>query len=86
MPPGHGSAQGSAPPRGYRLPRYRPQLQVTERFWQVLRRRATRNRLFPALTQLKQALRNNLCYYQTLKYRVPSLIKALKKRTKSSGA
>ena len=30
----------------YRLPSYSPQLQVIERFWRVLRRRATHNRLF----------------------------------------
>jgi DDE superfamily endonuclease len=29
-----------------RLPSYSPQLQVIERFWRVLRRRATHNRLF----------------------------------------
>jgi hypothetical protein len=43
---------------------------VIERFWKVLRRRATHNRLFPTLAQLKRTLRNNLCYYQTLKQRV----------------
>ena len=58
-----------------------PQLQVIERFWKVLRRRATHNRLFLTLGQLKQALRNSLCYYQTLKHRVLSLIQSPKKRT-----
>jgi transposase len=70
----------------YRLPSYSPQLQVIERFWKVLRRRATHNRLFPALAQLKQALRNSLCYYQTLKYRVLSLIQSPRKRTHLSAA
>ena len=70
----------------YRLPSYSPQLQVIERFWKVLRRRASHNRLFPALTQLNQALRNSLCYYQTLKHRVLSLITAPKKRTNLSAA
>jgi transposase len=65
----------------YRLPSYSPQLQVIERFSKVLRRRATHNRLFPTMAQLKQALRNSLCYYQTLKHRVLSLIQSPKQRT-----
>jgi hypothetical protein len=69
----------------YRLPSYSPQLQVIERFWRVLRRRATHNRLFPALAQLKQALRHSLCYYQTLKHRVLSLVQSPKKRTHLRG-
>jgi transposase len=70
----------------YRLPRYSPQLQIIERFWRVLRRRATHNRLFLTLAQLKYALRNSLCYYQTLKHRVLSLIQSPKKRTQLSAA
>jgi transposase len=70
----------------YRLPSYSPQLQLIERFWKVLRRRATHNRLFKALGQLKQTLRNSLCYYQTLRHRVLSLIRSPKKRTKLSAA
>jgi transposase len=62
----------------YRLPRYSPQLQIIERFWRVLRRRATHNRLFLTLAQLKHALRTSLCYYQTLKHRVLSLIQSPK--------
>jgi transposase len=65
----------------YGWPSYSPQLQLIERFWKVLRRRATHNRLFRALTQLKRALRNSLCYYQTLKHRVLSLIQSPRKRT-----
>ena len=72
--------------RLYRLPSYSPQLQVIERFWKVLRRRATHNRLFLTLAQLKQALRNSLCYYQTLKHRVLPLIQSPKKRTQLSAA
>jgi DDE superfamily endonuclease len=72
--------------RLYRLPSYSPQLQVIERFWKVLRRRATHNRLFPTQARLKQALRNSLCYYQTLKHRVLSLIQSPKKRTQLSAA
>ena len=68
----------------YRLPSYSPQLQVIERLWKVLRRRATHNRLFPTLAQLKQALRSSLCYYQTLKHRVRSLIESSKKRSQLS--
>ena len=68
----------------YPLPSYSPQLQVIERFWKVLRRRATHNRLFQTMAHLKQALRNSLRYYQTLKHRVLSLIQSAKKRTKSS--
>jgi hypothetical protein len=36
----------------YPLPSYSPKLQVIERFWKVLRRRATHNRLFPTMAQL----------------------------------
>jgi transposase len=70
----------------YPLPSYSPQLQVIERFWKILRRRATHHRLFPTMTGLKQSLRNNLCYYQTLKQRVLSLIQSSKKRTKLAAA
>ena len=68
----------------YRLPSYSPHLQPIERFWKVLRRRATHNRLFRALGQLKQTLRNSLCYYQTLRHRVLSLIQSPKNRTQLS--
>jgi transposase len=70
----------------YPLPSYSPQLQMIERFWKVLRRRATHNRLFLTMAGLKQTLRNNLCYYQTLKHRVLSLIQSSKKRTKLAAA
>jgi transposase len=70
----------------YRLPSYAPQLQVIERFWRVLRRRAAHNRPFKAVGALKQVLRNSLCYYQTLRHRVLSMIQAPKKRTKLSMA
>jgi transposase len=77
--------RGASGPR-VPLPSYSPQLQVIERFWKVLRRRATHNRLFPTMAQLKQTLRNNLCYYQTLKHRVLSVIQSARKRKKSSAA
>jgi transposase len=70
----------------YRLPSYSPHLQLIERFWKVLRRRATPNRLFRALGQLKQTLRNSLCYYQTLRHRVLSLIQSPQNRTQLSAA
>jgi transposase len=69
-----------------RLPSYSPQLQIIERFWKVLRRRATHNRLFRVLARLKRALRNSLCYYQTLKHRVLSVIQSPRKRTHLSAA
>jgi len=58
----------------YRLPSYSPQLNVIERFWRLLRRRATHNRLFDSLADLKRSLRASLCYYQTMRGRVRSLI------------
>src|SRR4051812_9991105 len=58
----------------YRLPSYSPQLNVIERFWKLLRRRATHNRLFDGLAELKRSLRASLCYYQTMRGRVRSLI------------
>jgi transposase len=70
----------------YPLPSYSPQLQMIERFWQVLRRRATHNRLFPTMAGLKQALRNSLSYYHTLKHRLLSVMQSKRNRTKSSTA
>lgn len=64
----------------YRLPSYSPSLQIIEHFWEVLRYRATHNRLFEIIAQLKQALRNSLCYYQTLKPRMLPLIQSAKTR------
>ena len=57
-----------------RLPAYSPQLNPIERFWRVLRRRATHNRLFDTLADLKRSLRNSLCYFQTVRSRVASLV------------
>jgi transposase len=70
----------------YPLPSYSPQLQVIEHFGKLLRRRATHNRLFETMAKLKQALRSSLCYYQTLKHRVLTLIASHRKRTKLSDA
>ena len=58
----------------YRLPSYSPQLNPIERFWKVLRRRATHNRLFDTLADLKRAIRNSLCYFQTMRDRVRRLM------------
>lgn len=58
----------------YRLLSYSPQLNVIERFWKQLRRRATHNRLFDILAALKRSLRVSLCYYQTMRGRVRGLI------------
>jgi transposase len=57
-----------------RLPSYSPQLNVIERFWRVLRRRATHNRLFASLADLKRSLRASLCYFQTVRGRLRSLV------------
>ena len=40
----------------------------------MLRRRATHNRLFDTLADLKRSLRASLCYFQTVRGRVRSLI------------
>lgn len=58
----------------YRLPSYSPRLAVIERLWKVLRRRATHNRLFDTLADLKASLRNSLRYFQTVRSRIMSLI------------
>ena len=58
----------------YRLPSYSPQLNVIERFWKLLRRRATHNRLFDSLADLKRSIRASLCYFQTVRGRIRTLI------------
>ena len=57
-----------------RLPAYSPSLNPIERFWRVLRRRATHNRLFDTLADLKRSVRNSLSYFQTVRARVASLV------------
>jgi len=57
-----------------RLPSYSPQLNPIERFWKVLRRRATHNRLFDAISDLKTSIRASLSYFQTVRQRVLTLI------------
>ncbi len=69
-----------------RWPSYRPHLQLIERFWQVVRRRAPHHRLVRALGQLKQTWRHSRCDDQPLRPRVRSLIPSPKKWTKLSAA
>jgi transposase len=70
----------------YRLPAYSPMLNVIERLWKVLRRRATHNRLFDTLADLKRAVRDGLRYFQTVRRRVMSLIGGCyTKRTMAGG-
>jgi hypothetical protein len=66
----------------YRLPSYSPQLNPIERFWRILRRRATHNRLFTTRPELRQTLRHNLCYYQSMRHKVLSLLESKRKKAK----
>jgi transposase len=58
----------------YRLPSYSPHLNAIERFWNSLRQRATHNRLFGRLADLRRSVRNSLCYFQTVRRRVRGLV------------
>src|SRR3954468_8535896 len=58
----------------YRLPSYSPQLNVIEHLWKMLRRRATHNRFFDGLSDLKCSIRASLCYFQTVKRRVRGMV------------
>src|SRR5262245_17709104 len=60
---GHSPAMSSGPRGSDRFPR-------AERFWRVLRRRATHNRLFDRLADLRRPVRNRLCHFQTVRGRV----------------
>ncbi len=66
----------------YRLPSYSPKLNPIERFWKVLRRRATPNRLFETLAELKVSVRNSLRYFQTVRSRVQQLINGRPRKTR----
>jgi hypothetical protein len=66
----------------YRMPSYSPQLNVIERFWKKLRRRATHNRLFDAMADLKESIRNSLRYFQTVRGRLLTLINGRPKKPK----
>jgi hypothetical protein len=61
-----------------------PQLNVIERFWRVLRRRATHNRLFSSMGALRMTLRNNVSYFQTMKQKVLSLIQSARRAKKEA--
>ena len=63
-----------------RLPSYSPQLNPIERFWKVLRRRATHNRLFEVIADLKKSARASLSYFQTVRSRLLTLINGRKKK------
>jgi transposase len=58
----------------YRLPSYSPQLNPIERFWRVLRRRPTHNRLFLTLIELRTILRASFCYFHTVRHKMLSLL------------
>lgn len=64
----------------YRMPSYSPQLNVIERFWKKLRRRATHNRLFDEIADLKSSVRNSLRYFQAVKSRLLTLINGRTKK------
>lgn len=73
----------------YRLPSYSPCLNPIERFWKKLRRRATHNRLFDTVADLKRSVRNSLSYFQTVREKVRSIVRgcdpAPTNRTSSPG-
>ena len=66
----------------YRLPSYSPKLNPIKRFWKVLRRRATHNRLFETLAELRASLRNSLRYFQTVRSRVIQIINGRPKKAR----
>jgi transposase len=70
----------------YRLPSYSPQLNVIERFWKLLRRRATHDRLFDTLKDLRRSIRSSLCYFQTVTGRVRRLIQGCYARPENQNA
>ncbi|MFO0881473.1 MAG: transposase [Gemmataceae bacterium] len=63
------------------LPSYSPQLNPIERFWKKLRRRATHNRLFDAIADLKSSVRNSLRYFQTVRSNLLTLINGRPKKS-----
>lgn len=64
-----------------RLPSYSPQLNPIERFGKLLRRRATHNRLFDTIADLKKSVRASLSYFQTVRHRILTLIKGRRKKS-----
>jgi hypothetical protein len=69
-----------------RLPSYSPQLNPIERLWKALRRRATHNRLFDTLADLKKSIRASLCYYQTMRQRIATLLQSKRKNAKRTAS
>jgi hypothetical protein len=63
-----------------RLPSYSPQLNPIERFWKALRRRATHNRLFDTLADLRQSVRASLSYFQGVPKRLLRLVNGRRKK------
>ena len=70
--------------RLYRLPSYSPQLNLIELFWRVLRRRATHNRLFLTMAELRTALRASFGYFSQMRHKVLSLIHSPRKTKKEN--
>jgi transposase len=66
----------------YRMPSYSPPLNVIERFWKKLRRRATHNRLFDVIADRKESVRNRLRYFQSARARRLTLIYGRPKKSK----
>jgi hypothetical protein len=66
----------------YRMPSYSPQLNVIERFWKKLRRRATHNRRFDTIADLKASVRHSLGYFQTVRSKLLTLINGRPKKLK----
>ena len=69
-----------------RLPSYSPHLNPIERLWRALRRRATHNRRFDTLTDLKKSIRASLCYFQTMRQRVKTLLQSKRKKVNRTGS
>src|SRR5262245_21637127 len=65
----------------YRLPSYSPNLNPIERFWKKLRRRATHNRLFDTIKDLKASVRASLGYFQAVRSKLLSLINGRPKKS-----
>ena len=63
------------------LPSYSPQLNPIERFWKVLRRRATHNRLFDTIADLKKSVRASVSYFQTVRQRMLTLMNGRRKKS-----
>jgi transposase len=70
-----------------RLPAYSPPLDPVGRFWRVLRRRATHDRLLDSTSDLRRSLRDSPSYFQTVRDRVRSPLAGRQpKRTASPGS